>query len=452
MNVALIGALLAASLQAGEINRLMMTLHQRGQYSGSIVVAQRGKIVYRNAFGEANERTHQPFTPGTPSCLASVSKQFTAMAVMMLAEQKKLDYDDPVAKYLPEVSRYGAGITIRHLLTHTSGIPDVGDLGIDHPGLTNAEVLKTLSALTSTPPTKPGETYRYSNTGYILLGLVVERVSGQTLGDFLQQRVFRPLGMRNTSVGRRPPGAAVGYDAFGKLDDSCGDTTGDGGIWSTVDDLLKWDQALYGNKLVRAATLEQAFTPGSVREGTTTYGFGWNIAGDRVWHTGSTYGFRAFIERRRSERTTVIMLTNHGNSRRPDINAAIVNILAGKPYAFPKRSIAEAMYAAIAKEGLQAGIAAHDRLCSTSDYDCGEGELNSLGYELLAGDRKPDEAIEIFRMNTAAFPASSNAFDSLAEAYQVSGNKELAIRNYRRALELDPANMHSQAALKALLP
>ena len=202
----MIALLLAVSLQ-GEIGRLMMTLHARGQYNGSIVVAKRGKVLYRNAFGEANEQTHQPFTPETPSCLASVSKQFTAMAVMMLAEEKKLAWDDPVAKYLPEVSRYADGITLRQLLNHTSGIPDVGDLGIDHPGLTNAEVLKALATTSSSPPSKPGEKYRYSNTGYILLGLVVERVSGKPLGDFLEQRVFRPLGMRHTSAGHpaRPP-------------------------------------------------------------------------------------------------------------------------------------------------------------------------------------------------------------------------------------------------------
>ena len=221
-------------------------------------------------------------------------------------------------------------------------------------------------------------------------------------------------------------------------------------MWSSVDDLLKWDAALYTNRLVRQSTLEQAFTPGNVTEGKTTYGFGWNREGDRVWHTGSTHGFRAFIERRRTERTAVIMLTNRGNSRRPDINTAIVNILAGKPYALPKRSIAEAMYATMAKEGLPAAVAAHDRLCATPDYDCSESELNSLGYELLSGDRKPAEAIEVFRMNTVAFPSSSNAFDSLAEAYQVHGDKELAIRMYQHALELDPSNMHSQHELKAL--
>ena len=127
------------------INKLMSSLYQRGQFNGSVLVSVNGKIIYTNGFGESNFDTHAKFTPATLSCLASVSKQFTAMMIMMLAEQNKINYDDPISKYVPELSKYADGITIRHLLTHTSGIPDVGDLGIDHPGLTNLEVLKTLT-------------------------------------------------------------------------------------------------------------------------------------------------------------------------------------------------------------------------------------------------------------------------------------------------------------------
>ncbi len=217
---------------------------------------------------------------------------------------------------------------------------------------------------------KPGLKYRYSNTGYNLLAIIVARVSGKSCGDFLQDGIFTPLGMNNTFLddvsSQQLNSEASGYNQYGERDDphpaATGDfTKGDGGIYSTVDDLFKWDQALYTEKLVRQSTLAEAFTPGKVKEGVSTYGFGWNISrqyflfGDKyVWHTGNTGGFRAFIGRRLGEKTTVIMLTNRGNSPRVEINDAIVNILHGMAYNLPKLPIAPKMYDLIKKQGIEA--------------------------------------------------------------------------------------------------
>jgi len=207
---------------------------------------------------------------------------------------------------------------------------------------------------------------------------------------------------------------------------------------------------------VRQSTLAEAFTPGQVKEGTSTYGFGWNVEAQGghkfVWHQGATGGFRALIERRLAEKITVIILTNKGNSKRLQINDAILNILNGKTYEFPKRSIAEAIYETIGRQGIQAAMETYESLRAANDttYDFSESELNSLGYQLLSGKHKTSEAIEIFKLNTVAYPQSSNAFDSLAEAYQVSGNKELAIKNYQKAVELDPTNLHAIDMLKKL--
>jgi len=156
------------------------------------------------------------------------------------------------------------------------------------------------------------------------------------------------------------------------------------------------------------------------------------------------------IERRLAEKITVIILTNKGNSKRLQINDAILNILNGKTYVFPKRSIAEAIYETISRQGIQLGIKTYESLRAANDasYFFSESELNSLGYQLLYGNHKASEAIEIFKLNTVAAPESSNAFDSLAEAYQVSGNKELAIKNYQKAVELDPTNLHAIEMLK----
>ncbi|HKA21605.1 MAG TPA: serine hydrolase [Blastocatellia bacterium] len=445
--------------QATEIDRFMETLHERGQFNGGIIVAIAGKPIYRRAFGYANVQSHTTFTPATISNIGSVAKQFTAMTVMMLAQQNKIKYDDAVSKYIPELAETLNGIILRHLLNHTSGIPDVGDLGIDHPKLTNDEVLKRLSKpgfLVSSP----GEKYRYSNPNYVLLAVVAERVSGRRFADFLSEKILKPLGMVNTFVhdGSRsdPIVTATAYDQFGNLANDDALITGSGGMYSTLDDLLKWDQALYTERLISQSTLAEAFTPGHVKEGATTYGFGWNLGEQEghkyVWHQGATGGFRALIERRLREKITVIILTNKGNSKRLEINDAILNILSGKPYVFPKRSIAEAMYEVISKEGFQAAIKTYSSLRAANDstYDFAESELNALGYQLLYGNHKTSEAIEIFKLNTDAYPKSSNAYDSLAEAHQASGNKDLAIKNYQTAVELDPTNLHAVNMLKKL--
>jgi CubicO group peptidase (beta-lactamase class C family) len=440
----------------------MEILYERSQFNGAILVARRGTILYRKAFGKANFQTGSDSTPETPSNIGSVTKQFTAMSIMILEERKKLSYDDPVSKYIPEFSRsaHFSKITLRHLLTQTSGMPDYGDLRIDDSGLDQrgliAALLKKEGSFTA-----PGLKYRYSNPGYALLVIVVERVSGRHFGQFLEQEIFQPVGMSSTFLydtpKRKTPQVALGYDQFGGIDDG-GPTAipGDGGIHSTVDDLFKWDQVLYTGRLVRQSTLSEAFTPGRVQEGTSSYGFGWNVeevGGSKyLWHTGSQAGFRAFIGRRLADRVTIIMLTNKGNSKRQDINTAIQDILADKPYTVPKQSGAETLYRVIHQSGIQTALQRYDMLKNekSADYDLGESELNTLGYQLLYGDKRVTDAVAIFSLNTKEHPNSSNAFDSLGEAYWRNGQKSLAISTYQTALKLNPTNGHAASMLKEL--
>ena len=440
------------------INKLMSSLYQRGQFNGSVLVAVNGKIIYTNGFGESNFDTHAKFTPATLSCLASVSKQFTAMMIMMLAEQNKINYDDPISQYVPELSKYAYGITIRHLLTHTSGIPDVGDLGIDHPGLTNIEVLKTLTKQDSLA-FKPGTKYQYSNTGYILLSIIVERITGKSFKDYLTEKILFPLKMNNTFLydgsQQLSNNIAIGYSQFNQKDGYTELTTGDGGMFSNVYDLLKWSEALYSEELVKQSTLDTAFIPAKVMEGKTTYGFGWNITGtgaDKVvWHTGNTGGYRAFIERRLKDRITIIILTNKGNSRRMEINDAIVNILNDKPYSLPKLPISEKMYNTIKEHGINVALSMYDSLKTANDttYDFAESELNTLGYQLVS-ENKISDAIAIFKLNTTSYPKSSNAFDSLGDAYVAVRDKDHAIKSYQIAIDLDKNNLESIRKLNNL--
>ncbi|MBA4054639.1 MAG: hypothetical protein C0490_08005 [Marivirga sp.] len=413
------------------IDSLMTALYDRGQFNGAIIVSAGGKPIYRSAFGETY--TKQKFTPTTQSNIASLSKGFTAMIIMILSEGGKLTYDDPIIKYLPELTDFSNGITIRHLLTHTSGIPDVGDLGIDDAQLTNAKALKTLAKLKSNFR-EPGRKYQYSNTGYLLLSSIAERITKEKFSNLLREKILDPLEMKNTFLS--------------------GETVGMGGILSTVDDLLKWEESFDTEKLVRRSTLDEAFTPFPVKDGASTYGFGWNIAskdGEKfIWHTGNTDGFRAFIGRRQPEKIAVIILTA-GDSKRMEINDAIVNILHGKPYTLPKMPIDNKLYDQIRKEGIEKGLVFYDSLKSHDlrNYDFSETQLNSLGYRLLS-EKKNKEAIEIFKLNTAVYPGSSNAFDSLGEAYYNTGDIATAIKCYEKALELDPTNLSSINMLKRL--
>jgi CubicO group peptidase (beta-lactamase class C family) len=214
-----------------------------------VLVAQAGIVIYREAIASPPNDARQLLT--SPSNIASLAKVFTAMAVMMLAEQGKLSYDDLVARHVPELAGATPGITIRHLLTHTSGIPDVGDLGIDRPGLRERDVVDAVRTHHGRFA-RPGLRYRYSNAGYVILAMAVENASGRTFDGFLQSAIFDPLGMNST----RPEGGPRKPE----------ETKGDGGFVSTVDDLLKWDQALASDKLVRAKTFTEALVPAKVAE------------------------------------------------------------------------------------------------------------------------------------------------------------------------------------------
>jgi tetratricopeptide (TPR) repeat protein len=223
---------------------------------------------------------------------------------------------------------------------------------------------------------------------------------------------------------------------------------------STVDDLLKWDQVLAANKLVRADTFNQALLPVKVAGGESGYGFGWNVAqrnGDTyMWHTGNAGGQRAFLGRRLNDRIAIVILTR-GNSRRAEIADAIVNILHGRPHEPPKLSIARRLLPVIEKDGVDAAFALYQELRTTpgTRYDFSEAELNGLGYTLL-DSRRNDAAIRVFQLNLRNFPTSANAFDSLGEAYYRSGRRAEAAQAYQRAVELDPSNANARAMLLKL--
>lgn len=324
------------------IDSLFVDYSRPSAPGASLAVIRDSRIVYSKAYGLADVEGRVPAATVTNYRLASVTKQFTAMAVMLLVDRRKLSLESRLRDVLPGAPPYTNNVKIRHLLNHTAGLVDYEDLIPDSQTVQvlDGDVLALLNRIDSVY-FPSGSKYRYSNSGYALLALVVESVSGQPFADFLKKNIFEPLDMEHTlayqkgisEVENRAYGHSRTDTGFVRTDQSVTSAVlGDGGIYSSVEDLFKWDQALYTNKLVSASLLQEAFTPGILNDGThTTYGFGWNIEPYRniptLFHTGSTRGFRNAILRIPDKRLTIIILTNCNEGEPIEITRKIADLI-----------------------------------------------------------------------------------------------------------------------------
>jgi len=287
----------------------------------AVLVLRDGQPIVRAGYGLADLETDTPATPETNYRLASVTKQFTAASILLLAEDGRLKLDDRVRTWLPSLPKATETVTIRHLLTHTSGLIDYEEVipEVFAGQLHDADVLRLLETQDRTY-FRPGTGYRYSNSGYALLALIVERASGKTFATFLRERIFQPLGMNNTvayeegisTVNNRAFGYTEEAGRWNRTDQSqTSAVLGDGGIYSSIDDLAKWDAALYDGRLLRPSSLQAAFTPAThTDDPEVEYGYGWRITGETLWHSGETVGFRNVIVRYPKRHMTVVVLTN----------------------------------------------------------------------------------------------------------------------------------------------
>jgi len=317
---------IAATAQNGtnaKIDEFVTAEMQRERIPGvSIAIVEKGQLVYARGYGLSNVEHQVLVKPETIFQSGSVGKQFTATAVMMLDEEGKVSLDEKISKYLGDVPEAWQTITVRHLLTHTSGLTDYPadfDFRRDY---TEDELLKRAQAIK--PDFMPGEKWQYSNLGYLTLGVLIHKVSGKFYGDFLQDKVFKPLGMTTTRIISEAdiiPNRAAGYRLQNNelknqnwVSPSL-NTTADGALYFTVLDMAKWDGALYGEKLLKKASLEQMWTPVKLNNNTNyDYGFGWGFArinGHRIIeHGGAWQGFTSYIGRYVDDQVTVIVLDN----------------------------------------------------------------------------------------------------------------------------------------------
>jgi len=451
------------------LDKLIGAYAENANFNGSVLVAEKGVIIYKKGFGLANMEYGIPNQPSTKFRLGSVTKQFTAMLIMQLVSENKLALDSPISRYLHDYpKKTGDRITIHHLLTHTSGIPDYTSF----PGFrqlmgttARPEELVRLFA-DSALEFAPGERYQYSNSGYVLLGFIIETITGKTYEQVLQSKILVPLEMNNTGYDHNSSvltDRAAGYNRAGNsfqnanyIDMSVSFSAG--GLYSTVEDLYKWDQALYTEKLLPKKYLDLSFAKQVPADGQF-YGYGWMIgkisvgnSTDRIetiGHSGVINGFNARITRIPSDKSLIVLLNNTGGAPLDEMTVGIAGILNDKPYSFPKKSLAYSLLHVIDQDGLDAARLFYDKVKTSEDYQLNENDINSAGYELLQSSRAK-EATFLFKINVEAFPNSFNAYDSYGEALLTLGDTTQSIENYKKSVKLNPGSQSGLSALKQL--
>jgi len=351
----------SAQVSPAAIDALFSKFESARDPGCAVLVIKDGKAIFRKGYGVADLRTHQKIGPETNFRLASLTKQFTAMAIMLLVHDGKPQYDERLTDIFPGFPSYGRTITVRQMLTHTSGLIDYEDImAKEYAGIADEKIpqihdvgVLDLLKQQSTTRFAPGTRWEYSNSGYVLLAMVVEKRSGMSFGDFLRERVFKPVGMTHTiayekgknEVAQRAYGHTLDAGPWRETDQSSTSATlGDGGVYTSLADLEKWDRALAEHTLLSAKEMQPSLmsatdanrAPLRKLDGSLAplYGFGWFLDAyrghRRYWHYGETVGFRTAIERFPDDRLTVIVLTNRAEADAPALVETVADLYFGK--------------------------------------------------------------------------------------------------------------------------
>ncbi|MDN3641923.1 serine hydrolase [Lutimonas halocynthiae] len=460
-------------------DELFSSMYQRGQFNGNVMVIKKGEIVYQGSFGLKNIDPIDSLELGDRFRLASVSKQFTAAAIVQLKEKGKLSYDQNIKDFIPGLPY--EGITIRHLLNHVSGLPDYEALLDENwkPELKyndlerfvsgNEDIINMMIEMKPGIDFEPEEKWEYSNTGYLFLATIVSKASGMPFETYVKENIFAPAGMGSVVYDFVPgPDPNMPERVFGYRTELDGERVfedmhyvnpvqGDGGIYASLEDLRKWDRALYTDKIISEASRKEVFSPFVLKNGDTTdYGFGWFLdkspSGKKVvLHSGGWVGFRTFIYREIEEDNCFILLSNNSDSYLGEAVQGLKNILHDKPFDIPKITIVDTLRNVIVNNSLNEGLVLYRDLKETSseDYNFNEGQLNNLGYQLMSLE-KHEEAIGILEHNNSLFPESANTFDSMGDAYLASGDTLKALINFKNAVKLDSSLTYSRDKIKKL--
>jgi CubicO group peptidase (beta-lactamase class C family) len=354
------GQVSTTQVSAKQVDAIFTSLRSGNAPGAAVLVVRDGRAVFHRGYGVTDLRTLRPIDAKTNFRLASFTKQFTAACIMLLAHDGKLHYDDHLTDFFPEFPAYGKSITVRNLLNHTSGLEDYEDLLMKQypdtppekiPQILDAGVLKLLEQQTS-GKFPPGSKWEYSNSGYAVLAMIVEKVSGRSFGEFLHERIFVPLKMKNTlayekgknEVPHRAYGHTKEKDGWRETDQSpTSAVLGDGGIYSSLDDLEKWDRALRDHTLLSEAEMQPALTPVQPTDGRAkspegapvNYGFGWFLSPyqghKRMSHNGDTIGFQTTIQRfpNDDDKLTITVLANRADINPEELALKVADLYLG---------------------------------------------------------------------------------------------------------------------------
>jgi len=475
------------------LDSFFQSLQSYGLMNGNILVAEKDKIVYQRSFGFADLKAKLANSDSSEFTLGSVSKTLTSTAILQLKEKKKLKLDDPFIKYFPGFPY--PQILIRHLLSHTSGLPDYElyqEEMTANPGkiFTISDILPSLKRWKEPLHFKPGEKWQYVNTNFCLLALLVEKLSGLSFQKYMEKYVFSPIGMSHTyfqsdpgKTGERNRTVNYEYPWLFSTEMQPADSikrnhwrsynasgfVGQGNIMTTTGDLLKFDEALYSNKILKLETLAEAFTPTKLNNGQnvnaesgvgkSSYGLGWFIlddtsAGKIVWHSGGVPGGLSIFIRDITKRQTVIAFDNAFDKGLYKYGISALNILNDKPVIGYKKSLTQDYNLALLEKGTDAAFCRLIELkADTLHYYLSEDDMNELGLQMLYAatfSKHKDMALEILKLNVLLFPESFNTYDSYGEALADTGEKYEAIFMYQRSIELNPGNDSGKQALKRL--
>jgi CubicO group peptidase (beta-lactamase class C family) len=479
----------AAQVEIQKIDFLFGEISRADSFSGNVLIAERGKIVYEKSFGYADAENKTPLNEKSIFLIGSVAKTLTAVAVLKLKERGKLSLDDSITKYLPELAY--KNVTLRHLLAHTSGVleyqsPEIIK-EIAGKGASSDDLLKVFARKNPPLDFEPGTKWDYSNTNYILLAAIVERVSGKIFPAFVRENILVPARMTRTFVrlGNVPENLkteiAAGYRFTNPLAAAPVNIEtlegaraayatkrnlfGAGNVYSTARDLLKFHEVLQRGKILSKKTLAEMYAAQKLVAGENYQSFvrtnypsknalGWFAADDErsgkiVYHPGGDIGFVSYFLRNTTKNQTVIILSNI-ELLRHYTPTALMKILNGEPYKLDVKSLATAMGREYNRNGAAAMLEVFNRLKDGGEYDFNEDEINELGYRLLYDKKDSKTALEVFKINAERFPDSYNVWDSLGEVYYQTGNTQEAIKFYEKSLRLNPQNEGGKRMLERI--
>lgn len=442
-------------------------------YSGTVLVAEKGIVLYSGGCGFADRETKRKQTAETVFSIGSITKQFTAAAIMKLEASGKLNTIDKLSKYFPDCPSDKNDITIHQLLTHTSGFEEV--LGDDYDTV-NAKQFADL-AMNSKLKHKPGETYLYSNVGYSLLGIIVEKVSGKGYEQFLHDELFLPSGMNHTGYllpGFNNDQLAVGYrdgtrwgtslDHPWAIDGPGWHLRANGGILSTVGDMYNWYLSLKNNTVLPKAQTEKMFTP-HVAEGPrqiSFYGYGWVIQnfgdGKMIWHNGGNGVYNAYVGFDMDQDICIVVSSNANNTVSDRIAAALYNIVTDKAKVkiqeqepdYKNNSVTKYIYEAIIKNGAKYFSEHSDEILKRSGFDF-DNDMQLLGVgEQLEENKKWDEGIALYHAYTVQFPRIVVAWNRLGICYREKGEIQKARECWEKSVAIRPENNRAVELLKEM--